>query len=338
MMLYHLPIIAGDDNDIDADRLGRDDMVINNCITAVTGGTENIIMDKNKEALCKIQYMMSKGFFNGLNSCGIKYAVLKGCPLAYYKTGDPGSRLSSDIDILISRSDIDKATELLEASGFQNSYALDRKERIMLVSNSHQIPSYSKCLGKCCVQIDVNFDLFWGEYKGKRIDVPEFLEGTAEMDIYGCRIRALPPLKCMVQVILHHYKEMNSLYHLTGHVAIRRRMFEDIYALCRRYPAEISIDRIYEAGQRYGILPYAYYMFYYTRQVYDDAILDGYLEALRTEEGRALLDCYGLSDQERKTWKIGFPERLEADLTEMVRAGLSGEDREKLERNRRLFG
>lgn len=32
VMLYHLPIIAGDDNDIDADRLGRDDMVINNCI------------------------------------------------------------------------------------------------------------------------------------------------------------------------------------------------------------------------------------------------------------------------------------------------------------------
>ena len=76
----------------------------------------------------------------------------------------------------------------------------------------------------------------------------------------------------------------------------------------------------------------------YTRQVYEDAILDGYLEALCTEEGKALLDCYGLSDQERKIWKIGFPERLDADLAKMIESELSAEEREKLERNKRLFG
>ena len=72
--------------------------------------------------------------------------------------------------------------------------------------------------------------------------------------------------------------------------------------------------------------------------MYDDATLDGYLETLYTEEGKALLDCYGLSDQERKTWRIGFSERLDADLTKMIESELSTEDREKLERNRRLFG
>lgn len=56
-------------------------------------------MVENKEVFCKIQYMVSKGFFNGLDSCGIEYTIVKGCPLAYYKTGNPGSRLSSDIDI-----------------------------------------------------------------------------------------------------------------------------------------------------------------------------------------------------------------------------------------------
>lgn len=254
-------------------------------------------MNKNvKEVVCMVQYMMSKGLFDGLNSCGIKYAVIKGCPLAYYKTGNPGSRLSSDIDILISRCDIDKVVGLLEANGFQSSYTLKRKERIMLVSYSHQIPTYYRCLGKCSVQIDVNFDLFWGEFAGKRIDVTEFLEGATEMDIFGCKIRTLSPLKCIVQLILHHYKEANSLYHLTGHIAITKRMFEDIYVLCKRYPMEMSIEKVCEACGRYDIFPYAYYMFYYTRQVYEDAILDGYLEALCTEEGKALLDCYGLSD------------------------------------------
>lgn len=295
-------------------------------------------MNKDKEIFCKIQYILSKEFFHELNSYGIVYAVIKGCPLSYYKTGNPGTRLSSDIDILISRRDIDQVTGLLEANGFHSSYALDRKERIMLVSNSHQIPAYFKHFGKCSVQMDVNFDLFWGEYKGKRIEVSEFLDGAVEMDIFGCRIKTLPPLKCMVQIILHHYKEANSLYHLTGHTAIRRRMFEDIYVLCKRFSAELSVDRIYEMCDRYGILPYAYYMFYYTRQVYDDAALDGYLEALCTEEGRRLLGCYGLSDQERKIWKISFSERLDADVSKWIESELSEEDREKLERNRGLFG
>lgn len=291
-----------------------------------------------KDVFCKIQYMMSKGFFNGLSSYGINYAVIKGCPLAYYKTGNIGSRLSSDIDILIPRRNIEKVKGLLEANGFQSSYELNRQERVMLVSNSHQIPPYNKGLGKCSVQVDVNFDLFWGEYKGKRIDVSEFLGGTIEMEVYDCRIKTLPPLKCMIQLILHHYKDMNSLYHLTGHAAIRRRLFEDIYLLCKRYPTEISIDNVYEASARYDILPYAYYIFYYTRQVYDDAILDGYLEALYTEEGKRLLECYGLTDQERKIWKIDFAERLDADLSKVIESELSKEDREKLERNRRLFG
>lgn len=291
-----------------------------------------------KEIFCRIQYTLSGSFLNEMNACGIKYAVVKGCPLAYYKTGNPATRLSSDIDILISRNDINNTIELLEKNGFQCSYVLDRKERIMLMSNSHQMPAYSKHMGSLAAQIDVNFDLFWGEYKGKRISVPEFLEGTVEMDIFGRKIKTLSPLKCMVQLILHHYKEINSLYHLTGHIAVRRRMFEDIYVLCQRYHEEISIDNLYGISKEYGIIPYVYYMFYYTRKVYEDAMLDGYLEALETEGDRKLLNCYGLADEERKIWKIGFSERLDTDVSKQVEEELSEKDKEKMKRNRRIFG
>lgn len=291
-----------------------------------------------KEISCRIQYSLANTFLNELNSYGLKYAVIKGCPLAYYKTGNPGTRWPGDIDILISRQDVNKAINLLELSGFQSSYALNRRERIMLLSNSHQIPVYSKFVGKFQIQIDVNFDLFWGEYEGKRIDVSEFLDGAIDLEIFGKRIKTLPPLKCMVQIILHHYKELNSLYHLTSHIAFKRRIFEDIYVLCQRYHEEISIENLYEISKRYGILSYTYYMFYYTRKVYEDAMLDGYLETLYTEEGRGLLDCYGLSDQERKRWKIDFMERLDTDVSELVKAELLDDDKEKLERNRGIFG
>lgn len=110
-------------------------------------------MVENKEVFCKIQYMVSKGFFNGLDSCGIEYTIVKGCPLAYYKTGNAGSRLSSDIDILISRRDIDKVVGILEDNGFQSSYMLNRRERIMLVSNSHQIPAIINAWGSAACRL-----------------------------------------------------------------------------------------------------------------------------------------------------------------------------------------
>lgn len=121
----------------------------------------------------------------------------------------------------------------------------------MLISHSHQVPPYNKKMGKLFSQIDINFDLFWGEYVGKRIDVAEFIGDTVEMEICGCRIRTLPLLKTMVQLILHHYKEMNSLYHLVDNIAIKKRFFEDVYLLIQRFPKEISVEKLYEACRQY---------------------------------------------------------------------------------------
>lgn len=285
-----------------------------------------------------MQYDMAKNVINDLNACGIDYAIVKGSPLACYKTGEVGTRLSNDIDILISRQDITEMEKILEKNDFQSTYNTSRKEHIMLISNSHQIPPFSKKMGRLCSQIDVNFDLFWGEYTGKRIDVAEFISDTVDMEIYGCQIKTLPPLKTMIQLILHHYKEMNSLYHLTGHVAARKRFFEDVYLLCQRFPEEISVEKLYEACCGYEILPFAYYIFYYTRKVYGDEMLDAYLKALWTENGGALLEYYGLAEQERKPWKIPFEERLERDVSALIYSEMTESDIEKLERNRRLFG
>ncbi len=294
--------------------------------------------DGVQSLLSKVQYRFAQKIFCELDLNEIEYAVIKGCPLAYYKTGNMGTRLSSDIDVLISRKSINGVSDIVEQNGFLCSDRITRAERIMLVSHSHQLPSYYKSVGNYSIQIDINFDLFWGEYTGKRIDVAEFISDTVEMEIYGCQVKTLPPLKTMIQLILHHYKEMNSLYHLTGHVAIKKRFFEDVYLLCQRFPEEISVRKLYEACCRYAILPYAYYIFYYTRKIYDDKMLDVYLEALQTEAGGLLLEYYGLAAQERRRWKIPFEERLDQDVSDLIYSELTESDIEKLERNRRLFG
>lgn len=198
-----------------------------------------------------MQYIMAKNVMDEMNIRGIDYAIEKGLPLAYYKTGRIGTRISNDIDIMTYRQNVTKIEEILLYYDFKCVHQLKRRERIMLISHSHQVPPYNKKMGKLFSQIDINFDLFWGEYVGKRIDVAEFIGDTVEMEICGCRIRTLPLLKTMVQLILHHYKEMNSLYHLVDNIAIKKRFFEDVYLLIQRFPKEISVEKLYEACRQY---------------------------------------------------------------------------------------
>ncbi len=78
------------------------------------------------------------------------------------------------------------------------------------------------------IEIDLNFDIFWDEYEGKRIDIDEFLSDTIEMEIYGVKVKTFPPIKALIQLVLHHYKDMNSLFLLATRKSIRYDMFKDI--------------------------------------------------------------------------------------------------------------
>ena len=252
-------------------------------------------------------------------------------------------RNSQDIDILIDRQHISYFERLLQENDFirlinQNEF-VNRESRILCISQSHQIPPYVKETSNQQIEIDLNFDIFWGEYTGKRIDIAEFLADTIMQDIYGCKVKTLPPLKAMVQLILHHYKEMNSIYHLTGHNCINYNMFKDVYYLWKNNQEAVSLDKLYAISSEYEIIPYVFYVLYFTNWIFKDTELQKYVETFRTSEGEAHLDYYGLTEKERKPWKVDFQTRLEADnLYEFIRDDLTEADVEKLERNRRIFG
>ena len=85
-------------------------------------------------------------------------------------------------------------------------------------------------------------------------------------------------------------------------------------------------------------MPYVYYIFYYTKELYNDNVLEPYLETLYSLEGEELLSCYGLTQQERKRWKINFEERLEQDISEYIQGEMTDKDKEKLAMSKKLFG
>jgi len=268
----------------------------------------------------------------------IKYAIIKGgalSKLAYLKENE---RISSDIDILILRKNIYEFEQVLSKLNFNNGFPT-RSDKITLLSASHQVSPWVKEIPPWgTVVIDLNFDIFWGEYEGKRIDIEEFLTDTVEMEIYGVTVKTLPPIKAMIQLILHHYKDMNSIFLLATRKSIKYDMFKDIYYLLKNNLEEIPLDKLYTLSTEYEIIPYVFYVLYYTGQVFDDEVLKKYIDTFRTPEGEALLNCYGLCEKERKEWKCDFQTRLKTDdLYSLIKDDLTEKDHEKIAINKRIF-
>lgn len=242
------------------------------------------------------------------------YAVIKGAVLSTQAYGKTSMRLSKDIDVLIHRTSIYEFEKLLHECGFANE-TKSRCDKITLLSSSHQVSPWVKEIPPWgTVVIDLNFDIFWGEYEGKRIDIEEFLSDTVEMEIYGVTVKTLPPIKAMIQLILHHYKDMNSIFLLATRKSIKYDMFKDIYYLLKNNLEEIPLDKLYTLSAEYEIIPYVFYVLYYTGQVFDDEVLKKYIDTFRTPEGEDLLNCYGLCEKERKEWKCDFQTRLKTYL------------------------
>ena len=91
-------------------------------------------------------------------------------------------------------------------------------------------------------------------------------------------------------------------------------------------------------SREYEIIPFVFYVLYYTGQVFDDKFLRQYIEAFRTPEGEALLNCYGLCKKEQKEWNCDFRARLDAEnLYDFIKNDLTEKDKEKILINKRIF-
>ena len=253
-----------------------------------------------------------------------------------------GQRIFGDIDVLVPRQNLNLVDECLRESGFYQSINNEKELReckIFCLSCSHQTISYKRLIENYSIEIDINFDVFWGEYTEKRIDIPDFLSDCIEMDIYGCKVKTLTPLKTMIQLILHHYKDLNSVYLLVTRKNIKYDMFKDVYYLLKNNLYEISLNDLYTMSFEYGIIPYVYYVLFYTGLLFKDEILEKYIVAFKTPEGERLLNCYGLNESERREWRVDFQTRLKTNtLYEFVKADLTDQDLKKIDINKKMFG
>ena len=291
--------------------------------------TEKTIFPREEKTDLLFKKILDSGCEN------LNYSVVKGDALSKLAYGRVNQRFYNDVDVIVSRANLKELNYILFKCGYEQREH-SREENILFLSASHQTLPYT-CKHNY-LTIDINFDILWGEYEGKRIDIEEFLSDTIEMEIYGVKVKTLPPLKAMIQLILHHYKDMNSLFLLATRKSIRYDMFKDVYYLLKNNLDAIPLDKLYAMSAEYEIIPYVFYVLYYTGQVFDDDLLKQYIEAFRTPEGEALLNCYGLCKKERREWKCDFKTRLDSDnLYELIKEDLTERDKEKIAINKRVF-
>lgn len=266
------------------------------------------------------------------------YVIIKGEVLSLQAYGEYGMRSSSDIDILVSKDDLIYVEKILFKNGFKK-HSCSRKDEVFLLSSSHQVMSWFKEIEPWgTIEIDLNFDIFWGEYSGEKINIKEFLKNSIKYNIYNANIKALPPLKSFIQLVLHTYKDINSIFLLAVRKKINRNSFKDIYNLWKNNIEEININDLYFISLKYNIIPYVYYILYFTNMIYNDCNLEKYIIKFYTAEGEKMLNYYGLDMSEKHEWKIDFFSRIECeDIFEIIKQDLSDKDFKKIDINKRIF-
>ena len=271
-----------------------------------------------------------------------RYAVVKGEVLSQQIYGVLDKRRSSDIDIIIEKNNVKLIEEHLRHLGFNQRGSVEkidsRRNRILCMSYSHQIPSYYKEKYGFYLNVDVNYDIFWGEYEGQRYPMDDFLNDTVSMKVYGVTVKTLPIEKAFVQLILHHYKEMNSLFHLSQHNTIETDMFSDVIGLLLNNSRVLTCECVSELCEQYSIGAYMYYMLYYTNLVFHNRKLVEYIERIEMYRNESIMDSFGLSERERKNWLLSFDRRLDnKELPIHVQSQLLDSDRDKIIMNRDIF-
>ena len=289
---------------------------------------------KNIYAFSHIRYRELNEIFHNIS---FPYAVIKGEPLSFYMYGEFGRRNSADIDILISRKNLKNMEELLAENNFSTK-KLNRHDQIMSRCFSHSSLPYKKRIVIGTLEIDLNYDLFWGEYTGERINIDEFLEDTVQMEIWECKIQTLSLIKTFIQLSLHHYREINQIFLIYKNGFINFDKLKDINTLLQNNIQKLPADSLLSICENYKIVPYVYYILYYTYMVTHNEILTNYIDTFDTYEGRKLINCYGLNSKERKEWKIDIYERMKShDLSRIIETDLTEKDFQKMNDIRRII-
>lgn len=232
--------------------------------------------NKNRFALFSMRQMQALAMVvSALEHAGIRAISMKGPILAMELYGNPSLRFSKDLDIFISESDYDKASELLEALGFKESGSVLTKTALRRQkfeeSEEERHLSY--------VKDDVQIELHW-RYS---IHIPktfdELWENRSIKKIMGQKVNCFGEEDNLVYLISHG----------AGHGFCRLRWLFDIYELQKK--PDFSWETVYKKAQESNVGPFVIesMLMLYLIPYFDMKDMEGSLFAVRRREGKVFI-------------------------------------------------
>jgi len=241
---------------------------------------------------------------------------------------------------LVHRNQGDDLKYLLLSNGFIQGRVKDskiipytREELLYYAVSTHQTAPYVKQINNSIIpfiNIDVNFDIYWGEYEQKS-DMDFVLSQLQKINILGTQVNKLSSEMEFISLCLHHYKDLNSIYLLFKN-GMKLCYFSDIFF----YVMNNKLDKkkLFDAANRLNAEKYLYYCLYYTNIIFDSTVIKDYLFLFSEYKDNSLIETYGLTSKEIKTWNIDFESRLFGNsLKEYFQSNLTQQDFNKININ-----
>lgn len=233
-----------------------------------------------------------------LASNNIKHVFLKGSVLnstlfAY------GSRVSNDIDLLINKSNIEKATEVLNNLGFIQG-KFDYKKNIIKPFTKEEIETSIKTRGETApfiklsdnptiktVDVDINFSLDWNPNSSEET-ISYFLDNRIQVENHDKKmIYALNDYHNFIELCVHLYKDSALIDILTKRKVLDLYKFVDIYYFIKSRFKNIDMNKLYEEIAKFKLEKYVYFALSYITTLFPDS---------KTNEINELLNKLGNDD------------------------------------------
>lgn len=288
-------------------------------------GLEDIIQ-KNVRELMKFYYIGTKkkneiycnefiNLNNAMEANGIKCAPLKGVYLIPNVYKDFGCRYTSDMDILISKSQVPEVCRTMEELGYSQGDYHWKEKRIVNISRARQILWKSQ-MSNLYPFIKVNDSaycpLIFVDFRfsiNQRTDpVDEMLFESIKSEESG--INNIKNSHFLAHLCHHLYFEANNVISIKEHKEINLIKFSDIREFVLNKMNKNSFEELIRFSLKYNLNEALYYTFFYLKEIYNDGYESQVLGSLNIEDDRFLFS-YGEKDYKREIlWKKTFWQRL----------------------------
>jgi hypothetical protein len=230
-------------------------------LTNINGGLQSQVPDEHFEKL-KHAYLFSLMVNSRLmkrlglllekyDEAEIPVIILKGPALCLSVYPDPALRPFSDLDILISRDNLQKAKSLMPELGYSIIYGSYRNPDNL---NEELGCEWSYIDGPNVVE--VHWDLL-DKLAPFDIDIKRYWDGALEKAVDGQKVLIFSPENQLLHLCLHQYK----------HHWENLRELVDIAGVIKTYGESIKWERILDESSRSGVGRCVYYSLYLSNQI-----------------------------------------------------------------------